>query len=58
VGFCGIFEHFSRFEFFLLPSIVHARPHAGNASRWAAVAEMQKPKHLTLQKEIDSWELS
>jgi hypothetical protein len=35
VGFCGIFEHFPRFEFFLLPSIVHARPHAGNANRWA-----------------------
>jgi hypothetical protein len=34
VGFCGIFEHFPRFEFFLLPSIIHARPHAGNASRW------------------------
>jgi GrpB-like predicted nucleotidyltransferase (UPF0157 family) len=26
---CGIFEHFPRFEFFLLPSIVHACPHAG-----------------------------
>jgi len=33
VGFCGIFEHFPRFEFSLLPSIVHARPHAGNANR-------------------------
>jgi len=31
----AFFEHFSGFEFFLLPSIVHARPHAGNASRWA-----------------------
>ena len=30
---CGIFEHFSGLEFFLLPSIVHARPHAGNAHR-------------------------
>jgi hypothetical protein len=36
VGFCGIFEHFSGFEFFLLPSRIHARPHAGNANRWAA----------------------
>jgi len=36
VGFCGIFEHFSGFEFFLLPNIVHARPHAGNANRSAA----------------------
>jgi len=35
VGFCGIFEHFSGFEFFLLPNRVHARPHAGNANRWA-----------------------
>ena len=23
-------------SFFLLPSKVHARPHAGNANRWAA----------------------
>jgi hypothetical protein len=37
VGFCGIFKHFSGFEFFLLPGIVHARPPASNASRWAAV---------------------
>jgi hypothetical protein len=29
VGFCGIFEHFSGFEFFLLPNRIHARPHAG-----------------------------
>jgi hypothetical protein len=35
VGFCGIFRHFSGFKFFLLPSIVHAHPHAGNANRWA-----------------------
>ena len=34
-GFCGIFKHFSGFGFFLLPSRVHARPHAGNANRWA-----------------------
>jgi len=34
-GFCGIFEHFSGFEFFLLPSRVHARPSASNANRWA-----------------------
>ena len=32
---CRIFEHFSGFGFFLLPSIVHTRPHAGNAHRWA-----------------------
>jgi len=36
VGVCGIFEHFSGFGFFLLPSRIHARPHAGNASRWAS----------------------
>jgi|GEM_PF-5894055 len=29
-------KHFSGFEFFLLPSRIHARPHAGNANRWAA----------------------
>jgi hypothetical protein len=34
-GFCGIFEHFPRFEFSLLPSRVRARPSASNASRWA-----------------------
>ena len=34
---CGTYgEHFSGLEFFLLPSIVHARPHAGNANRWGA----------------------
>ena len=31
VGVCAIYEHFSDFEFFLLPSRVHARPHAANA---------------------------
>jgi hypothetical protein len=36
VGFCAVFKHFSGFEFFLLPSIVHARSHAGNANRWQA----------------------
>jgi hypothetical protein len=34
VGFCAVYRHFSGFEFFLLPGIVHDRPHAGNASRW------------------------
>jgi len=28
-------------SFFLLPNIVHARPHAGNASRWLADAKEQ-----------------
>ena len=43
VGVCGFFKHFPHFEFFLLPSIVHARPHAGipkergqDTNRWAA----------------------
>jgi hypothetical protein len=35
-GFCGILKHFPGFEFFLLPNIVHARPSARNANRWAA----------------------
>ncbi len=35
VGFVAIFKHFSGFEFFLLPSIVHARPPASNANRCA-----------------------
>jgi len=26
VGFCGIFRHFLRLEFFLLPSRIHVRP--------------------------------
>ncbi len=32
VGFVAIFKHFSGFEFFLLSSRVHARPHATNAN--------------------------
>jgi len=31
----SIFEHFPGFELFLIPSIVHAHPHADNASRQA-----------------------
>ena len=34
MGVCGIFKHFSGFEFFLLPNRIPARPYAGNASRW------------------------
>jgi len=34
---CGTYgKQFSGFEFFLLPSEVHARPSSNNASRWAA----------------------
>jgi hypothetical protein len=35
VGFCAVFEHFSGFGLFLLPSRIPARPSAGNANRWA-----------------------
>ena len=35
MGFCGIFKHFSGFGLCLLPNRIHARPHAGNANRWA-----------------------
>jgi hypothetical protein len=37
--FSGIFEHFSGFEFFLFPNIVHARPTASNTDRWAIRCE-------------------
>jgi len=33
LGILRGFEHFSGFEFFLLSNRIHARPHAGNASR-------------------------
>jgi hypothetical protein len=49
VGFCGIFKHFSGFGFFLLPSRIHARPHAGNANRSAA-KETVMEKRKTLPK--------
>ena len=39
---CRIFEHFSGFEFSLLPNRVHARPSASNANRWAARAVNDK----------------
>jgi hypothetical protein len=50
VGFCGIFKHFSGFEFFLLPSIVHARPHAGNANRWHAGSVRNKIKRWAFSR--------
>jgi len=34
-GFVAIYKHFSGFKFPLLPSRVHARPHATYANRWA-----------------------
>jgi hypothetical protein len=34
--------HFPRFEFSLLPSIVHARPHAGNANCWVLNQKSRK----------------
>ncbi len=36
VGFCGIFEHFSGLDIFLLPSRILSHPLAGNANRSAA----------------------
>jgi len=50
LGVCGIFAnvtvslHFSRFEFFLRPSRILARPPAGNASRWHAPRTKKKKK--------------
>jgi hypothetical protein len=44
-GFCGVFEHFPRFEFFLLPSRIHARPSASTlkgASRTQTVGQHRK----------------
>jgi hypothetical protein len=38
VGFVAIFEQFSGFEFFLLSSIVHARPPASNANQLGFVS--------------------
>jgi hypothetical protein len=35
-GILRVFGHFSGFEFFLLPDLIHARPAATNASRQAA----------------------
>jgi hypothetical protein len=35
VGVCAIYKHFSSFGFFYISNIIHARPHAGNANRWA-----------------------
>jgi len=35
VGVSAIYRHFSGFEFSYISNIVHARPHAGNANRWA-----------------------
>jgi hypothetical protein len=49
VGFCGIFKHFSGFEFSLLPNRIHARPHAGNASRWQAEPK-SKCKTILIRK--------
>jgi len=37
VGFCGIFEHFSGFEFFLLPSRIHA------CTDWRSRVEVPAP---------------
>jgi len=53
VGVCAIYKHFSGFEFSLLSSLVHARPHAGiplaplgddAANRWVATGEPYENK--------------
>jgi hypothetical protein len=36
VGSLRVFQAFSGFRFFLLPSLLPLRPTAGNANRWAA----------------------
>jgi hypothetical protein len=53
VGFCGIFEHFSGFGFFLLPNRIYARPLAGNANRWLAkkIPLNKKEKYIIVGKE-------
>ena len=42
MGFVAVFGHFSRFGLFLLPSRIHARPHAGTANRWASGSGVQR----------------
>ncbi|MBK7452917.1 MAG: hypothetical protein IPJ46_04105 [Anaerolineales bacterium] len=49
-GFCGIFEHFSGFEFSLLPSRVHARPSASNANRWAFSVKLSDTTEINEQR--------
>jgi len=36
-GFSDVFEPFSDFEVSLIPNIVHDRPAAANANRWAVM---------------------
>jgi len=50
-GFCVIYKHFSGFEFFLLPSRVHAHPSASNANRWAASASPEKDDREEVHRE-------
>jgi len=60
-GFCGIFKHFSGFGFFLLPNIIHARPSASNASRWAIIqpggsgAKNKQRSGKVKQQKLDKW---
>ena len=46
MGFCGIFKHFSGFEFFLLPNRIHAHPHAGTDYLQCQVFGMQFGKSI------------
>ena len=43
-GVCRIFKHFSGFEFFLLPNIVHARLLSTSTNRWALVVTILESK--------------
>jgi hypothetical protein len=48
VGLCAIFEHFPRFEFFLLPNRIHARPRASQHKTLGA--SLQNKLRLKMEK--------
>jgi hypothetical protein len=52
VGFCAVFEHFSGFGLFLLPSRIHARPPAANANRWAQFCAIKSKGDKVMKKSI------
>jgi hypothetical protein len=49
LGFCGIFKHFSGFEFSLLPNRIRARPSASNASRSATLADLEESEEVPVR---------
>ncbi len=51
-GFCGIFEHFPHFEFFLLPNRIPVRPSASNANRWAARCHSHVDHQISCTKQF------